>query len=219
MTLTVRFTLLALGLVASAALAGGRSTGRPGQEPVRRWNFDQDKPGAIALGWTNVTGTWHVVADGSAPSAPNTLAQVSSDHVGSFFNLAIADTPALKDVTLSVRSKAEVGKIDQGGGLVWRYRDHKNYYVARHNNLEKNYRLYKVVDGTRTRFGTADIDLAAGTWHELKVTMNGKRIECWLDGKRLIEAEDETFPEAGQVGLWSKADAQTHFDDFAAAGR
>ena len=91
--------------------------------------------------------------------------------------------------------------------------------MARHNNLEKNYRLYKVVDGTRTRFGTADLDSPAGTWHELKVTMTGNRIECWLDGKRLIEAQDDTFPEAGGVGLWSKADAQSHFDNFTVTGR
>jgi hypothetical protein len=215
----VRLALITCSVVASAAVAGAGAARRPVQEVARQWNFDQDKPGAIALGWTNMTGTWHVVADGTAPSAPNTLAQVSNDHVGSYFNLAIADTPPLKDVTVSVRSKAEVGKIDQGGGLVWRYRDHKNYYVARHNNLEKNYRLYKVVDGTRTRFGTADLDLAAGTWHELKVTMSGNRIECWLDGKRLIEAQDDTFPEAGGVGLWSKADAQSHFDNFTVTGR
>src|SRR6185312_9085510 len=118
-----------------------------------------------------------------------------------------------KDVDLSVRLKAVAGETDQGGGLVWRAKDAQNYYLARYNPLEDNYRLYKVIDGKRTMFLNADIKHSAG-WHDLRVTMNGKRIECYYDGKKYLEYEDESLPEAGRIGLWTKADAQSQFDDL-----
>src|SRR5690242_6172328 len=90
---------------------------------VQSWNFDKEAPGKIAAGWTNASGAWQVVADPTAPSKPNVLAQVSSNHSGSYFNVAVADQPSLKDVTISVRSRGVAGREDQGGGLVWRYRD------------------------------------------------------------------------------------------------
>src|SRR5947209_3169202 len=117
--------------------------------PVQSWNFDKDTPGKIAAGWNNASGTWEVVADPTATSKPYVLAQVSSNHSGSYFNVAVAHEPSLKDVTISVRSRAVAGREDQGGGVVWRYRDLKNYYIARQNNLEDNYRVYKVVNGQR----------------------------------------------------------------------
>src|SRR2546425_664229 len=92
------------------------------------WNFDKEAPGKIAAGWTNATGTWEVVADPTAASKPNVLAQVSSNHSGSYFNVAVANEPSLKDVSLAVRSMGVAGREDQGGGLVWRFRDIKNYY-------------------------------------------------------------------------------------------
>ncbi len=111
--------------------------------------------------------------------------------------------------------KAVRGKIDQGGGLVWRYQDAKNYYVARMNPLESNYRVYKVVDGKRTQLGTKeDVKIPAGEWHVLKIEQTGEQIECWLDGKKYLEVKDDTFTKAGRVGLWTKADAQTRFDDL-----
>jgi hypothetical protein len=110
------------------------------------------------------------------------------------------------------------GKTDQGGGLVWRYVDADNYYIARMNPLESNYRLYKVVNGKRTQLVTKeDLKVPVGQWHVLAVTMKGDQIECSLDGKKYLEAKDSTFPMAGKVGLWTKADAQTNFDDFSVA--
>ncbi len=110
------------------------------------------------------------------------------------------------------------GKEDQGGGLVWRFRDLKNYYIARHNPLEKNYRVYKVVDGRRTQLASADVEAPTEVWHEMKVTMKGPLIQCYLDSKVHLTVEDQTFKEQERLGLWTKADTRTQFDDLSAEG-
>jgi hypothetical protein len=109
----------------------------------------------------------------------------------------------------------DAGETDQGGGFVWRYRDADNYYVARYNPLENNYRFYKVVGGKRTQLATKEgVKAPAGSWHTLAVKMTGDRVECYLNDKLHLETKDATFAEPGKVGLWTKADAQTHFDLF-----
>jgi hypothetical protein len=99
----------------------------------------------------------------------------------------------------------------------WRYRDANNYYVCRMNPLESNFRLYKVVDGKRGQLATSDVamKIPLNQWHEMRVIHEGKRIRCFLDGALRLEAEDATFGDAGNVGLWTKADAVTRFDDLA----
>lgn len=174
----------------------------------RTWTFDDETTGQIAKGFTNEVGEWKV-----APSDKgNALAQ-SAKNANSVFNLALAGDTDAKDVDLSVRMKAIAGETDRGGGLVWRARDGKNYYLARYNPLEDNYRLYKVVNGKRTLIQNADIQHSDG-WHTLRVEMEGDHIECYYDGKKYLDAKDTTFTEAGKIGLWSKADAQSHFDDL-----
>jgi hypothetical protein len=215
---------IAAGLIALAAIASGSYGFSEGAVPsksaaAKTWSFDQDKTGAIAAGWTNVTGTWRVVEDTTAPSGGKVLAQVSNNHTGGYFNVAVAHTPEYKDAELSVKSKAVAGNEDQGGGLVWRFKDIKNYYIARQNNLEDNYRVYKVVDGRRIQLETADVKAPTGTWHQLMVTMTGNHIQCFFDGKKYLDVNDDTFKDAGKVGLWSKADAQTHFVDFRVRGK
>jgi hypothetical protein len=118
-----------------------------------------------------------------------------------------------EDLELSVKMKAIAGKEDRGGGLIWRAKDSKNYYVARFNPLEGNYRLYKVDKGKRTLLKSADVKQTDG-WHTLTITMKGHFIQCDYDGKKVLEAKDSTFQSAGQIGLWTKADAQSHFDDL-----
>ncbi|MBI4584353.1 MAG: DUF1080 domain-containing protein [Planctomycetes bacterium] len=181
--------------------------------PEKKWNFDGDQARETPKGFTSAAGEWKVAADASAPSKPNVLAQ-SARNKGSTFNLVLIDA-ACKDVKLSVQMKAVAGGEDQGGGLVWRAKDSKNYYVARYNPLESNYRVYKVVDGKRTTLQSADIPAAAG-WHTLKIEMEGNHIECYFDGKKHLDVKDDAFKEAGKIGLWTKADAQTHFDDLKA---
>jgi hypothetical protein len=112
-----------------------------------------------------------------------------------------------------VKLRAVAGEIDRGGGLVWRAKDSKNYYIARYNSLEDNFRVYKVQDGKRTMFRGEKVP-GDEKWHTLRVTMAGPKITCFFDGKQYLEAEDATFAGAGMIGLWSKADAQSYFDDL-----
>lgn len=184
---------------------------------VRLWSFDADKAGAIAKGFTNEVGEWKVVADDTAPSKPNALAQSAKSDRPTFNVTLISDTH-YKDVDISVKMKSVAGQIDQGGGVVWRAKDAKNYYVARYNPLEDNYRVYKVENGRRTQLQNADIKHSDG-WHTLRVTMQGDHIECYYDGKKYLDHKDSTFKDAGKIGLWTKADAQTHFDDLTVSGK
>jgi len=181
------------------------------------FNFDADKAGEAPKGWQAAVGTWKVAADETAPSKPNVLAQ-SAAGPNAQFNVALATDTSLKDLDLAVKMKAVSGEIDQGGGPVWRARDAKNYYVCRWNPLEDNFRLYKVVEGKRTQLANADLKAEPG-WRTIRVTMKGEQIECYLDGKKVVEAKDDTFKDAGKVGLWTKADAATHFDDLTVSGK
>lgn len=181
------------------------------------WNFDADKVGVIAKGFTNEVGKWEVVADDTAPSKPNVLAQMAKS-AGAAFNLTLASDTNYKELDITVKMKAIAGSADQGGGIVWRAKDAKNYYVARYNPLEDNYRLYHVVNGQRSELKSANIPHTQG-WQTLRVTMTGDHIECYYAGKKYMDAKDSTLKEPGKIGLWTKADAQTQFDDLAVSGR
>jgi hypothetical protein len=158
---------------------------------------------------------WRVVEDATAPGG-KALAQTSAEGPQRLFNLCIAEKSSFRDLDISVKFKAVAGRIDQGGGLVWRYKDPGNYYLARMNPLENNYRVYKVVGGKRTQLATADLTAAAG-WHTLRVVHEGNHIVCQFDGKPFLDVKDDTFREAGRIGLWTKADAQTRFADLRAS--
>ncbi len=196
------------------------------EEKVRSFKFDKASVGQVPAGWTVAkTGKgegskWQVVADDTAPSRSGVaLAQVA-ESPNAVFNLCVAKDTNFKDGTLGVAFKAIKGKNDQGGGLVWRYQDPNNYYVARMNPLEDNYRVYKVVAGKRIQLGTKEnLPIKAGEWHHLKVTMTGDHIQCFLDGKKMLDAKGDAIKGAGKVGLWSKSDAQTHFDEFTVSGK
>ena len=175
----------------------------------RVWTFEDDQVGAIAKGFTNEVGEWKVV---STPEG-KVLAQTAKNP-NSVFNITLVNDTNVKDVDISVRMKAIAGEYDQGGGLVWRARDAKNYYVARNNPRGSgSYNVYKVVDGKRSMFKGVPLKRTEG-WHTLRVVMTGDHIECYHDGKKYLDVHDSTFPEAGKIGLWSKSDAQTQFDDL-----
>ena len=187
------------------------------QAQPRIWNFDADRAGVIATKFTNDVGDWKVVADNDAPSKPNALAQLARSS-GPTFNIALAGDTIYKDVDISVSMKAIAGNTDQGGGVVWRAKDARNYYIARYNPLEDNYRVYKVQDGRRSELQSANIQKSPG-WHILRITMVGDHIECYYDGRKYLDVKDRTFDAAGKIGLWTKADAQTHFDNLTASGK
>ncbi len=193
-------------------------------EPAaKRWIFEDAKAGELPKGWTAAkTGTgpgsvWKVVEDSSAPKGPKVLAQTSSEGPIPLFNLCVADDTSYTDVDLSVSLKPREGDKDQGGGLVWRYKDADNYYVARVNPLEDNFRAYKVVAGKRAQLGSAEVEAAAGKWHTIRIVHKGDQIQCYLNGKLHLDAKDATFKDAGKIGLWTKADAVTSFDDLSVA--
>jgi hypothetical protein len=187
------------------------------QTQARSWKFDQERVGVISPTFTNDVGDWKVAADNDAPSKPNVLAQLARSSSPTF-NIALAGDTNYKDVDVSVSMKAVAGNTDQGGGLVWRAKDVRNYYIARYNPLEDNYRVYKVQDGRRTELQSANVRKSPG-WHVLRITMVGDRIECYYDSRKYLDVKDTTFPGSGKIGLWTKADAQTHFDNLSVSGK
>ncbi|MBI3468080.1 MAG: DUF1080 domain-containing protein [Planctomycetes bacterium] len=196
-------------VLAAAAMAAEAAEPKP-------LAFADAEVGKLPPGWSAAkTGmgdgsVWKVVEDQSAPGG-KALAQTSASGPNPLFNVCVADDTSYTDVDLKVAFKAVAGKIDQGGGPVWRYRNADNYYIARANPLENNYRVYKVVDGKRTQLGTADVNTPANTWHTLRIVHKGNQIQCYLNDKLHLEVTDDTFKNAGKVGLWTKADAQTYF--------
>src|SRR5205085_9116416 len=167
-----------------------------------------------ALTGEGAKGEWVVKADQSAPSQPNVLAQLSDDRTDYRFPLAIADDGSFQDLELSVKFRVVSGKTDRAAGLVFRLKDANHYYIVRANALENNYRLYHVVAGRREQFAAVNVNVSSGEWHELRVECVGNKITCYYDGEKKIEATDDTFKEAGKVGLWTKADSVTYFDDL-----
>jgi hypothetical protein len=192
----------------------------------RSFRFGKDDVDKVPSGWkADKTGkgdgsVWKVVPDKTAPSQAGYVLAQTAEGPNALFNLCVADDTKYQDVEAGVAFKAMRGQKDQGGGIVWRYQDANNYYIARMNPLEDNYRVYKVVDGKRMQLATQEgAKIPAGEWHTLKIKMTGEQIECYLDGKKMLEARDATFKNAGKVGIWTKADAQTYFDDFKVSGK
>ena len=192
------------------------------QTGERVWNFDKDAAGKAPQGFTSALtgqgtiGEWTVMKDATAPSPPNVLAQTSQDKTDYRFALAIAEGTNYKDLALSVKFKAISGKVDQGAGLIFRLRDKDNYYIVRANALEDNFRLYHVVKGRRVQFAGANFKVISQEWHEIKVEARGDEFKCYYDRQLKFTAKDETFKDAGKVGLWTKADSVIYFDDLAA---
>jgi len=177
------------------------------------WGFGNEAVGTTPDGFTVATGRWEVALDATRGDHDLVLGQVETS-ANDVFNVVLVDGTNFGDLDVFVHLKSVSGEVDQGGGVVWRAQDSRNYYIARYNPLEDNVRAYQVSDGRRTMIESASPRLDHEAWHTLRVTMVGDHIECFLDGQRYIDSRDTTFTEAGQVGLWTKADAQTLFDDL-----
>ena len=188
------------------------------------WDFESDTPGALPAGWRLGTtnpgdgeAEWAVV-ESTDPNAPGkAFAVTSSTNTGQAYNVAVAEDSVYDHVDLSVRVRADAGEEDQGGGPIWRCIDPNNYYICRFNPLEENFRVYKVINGKRTQLESTPEFTGAGEWVTIRVRMVGDAIECYIDGVLALEATDETLPGPGKIGLWTKADAATSFDDLTAA--
>jgi hypothetical protein len=151
-----------------------------------------------------------VEADPTAPSAPQVLRQSGSGS----FPWCVKTDASLDDGQVEVKFKPLAGKQDQAGGVVWRWKDGDNYYVARANALENNVSLYYTENGRRNTLKYVDAPVPANTWHTLRVEFSGGRIRVSLNGKLYIELDDAHIKGAGAVGVWTKADSVTAFDDF-----
>jgi len=191
-----------------------------------RETFDQSTE--LPQGWqSGITGQgsakWEVVPEQSAPSKPNILRQSGE----ATFAWAAKMDAAIKDGFVEVKIKPVSGHEDQAGGIIWRTKNANNYYVVRANALEGNVVLYKTVEGKRSSlpvkgrmFGYGvDAKVPSGKWSTLRVEFSGKLFTVFFNGKRLFEVEDETFQDAGGVGVWTKADSVTLFDDFIFGGK
>jgi hypothetical protein len=177
--------------------------------------FDTDVRGRLPAGWiAGVTGRgkshWAVEADPRAPSAPNVLKQSGTGD----FPWCVKKDVSLVDGFVEVRFKSIAGRDDQAGGVVWRWKDGDNYYVARANALENNVSLYYTERGRRITIKYGDAPVAPNEWHTLRVDFHGTRIRVALDGKSYIELDDMHVAGPGAVGVWTKADSVTAFDDF-----
>jgi hypothetical protein len=159
-------------------------------------------------------GRWLVKAEKDAPSGVNVLAQTDIDATSYRFPVAVVDSISVQNFRLAVRCKPISGKVDQACGVVFRYRDENNYYVVRANALEDNVRFYNMIAGKRSELASWSGPVNSGSWHELSVTAKGDLFEISWDGKKVIEARDKTFSEPGKIGLWTKADSVTYFDDL-----
>jgi hypothetical protein len=202
-------------LLLSALLLPASTTARPPTPNPIRIDFDAfpaDKPPpgfTTEVTGPGAPGVWVVRQDNGG-----VLVQTSTDKTAARFPLCVYEGLLTHDVVVSTRFKALSGAVDQAAGLVVRFKDKDNYYVVRANALEDNVRLYKVVRGKREQFAGSDVKVTAGVWHTLRLSLKHDAFEVWLDGQRLFAAHDSTHEEGGEVGLWTKADSVTAFDDL-----
>ena len=181
------------------------------------FDFDNDNKvqDILRIGKTGLgaESDWSLLGDPEAPSPPNVLAQTTSEEVNFHFPYVVFAGDHLRDVDVTVQFKAISGRIDQAAGIIFRFVDSNNYYVLRANALENNLVLFKFVDGERPFIASASVQIAQGEWHSVRTVVVGECIRGYLDDTLLIETEDSTFKE-GLIGLWTKADSVTYFDNL-----
>ena len=182
-------------------------------------DFEKTSVGQLPDGWIGgVTGggspKWSIEADTTASSQPNVLKQSGEGT----YPWCVKKNVSLKDGYVEVKFKPISGSEDQAGGIVWRWQDGDNYYITRANALEDNVTIYHTVKGSRRAFKNVSMKVASNEWHTLRVDFQGNQFKVTFDGKVAIEATDDTFKEAGAVGVWTKADSITLFDDFSFEG-
>ena len=202
---------------AGAALAAESQDGAK----VTRYDFDKEGAAKPPSGFTFARtknlgrpGKWLVEAQKDAPSGGKALGQFDNDDTNARYALAVTQATFPPDVKVSVKCKAVSGETDQACGVVFRYQDENNYYVTRSNVLEDNVRLYHVKDGERTQFASWDGKVPGKAWNQLTAEAKGDTLRVHFNGQKIIEAKDQTFAAGGKVGLWTKADSITYFDDL-----
>jgi hypothetical protein len=191
-------------------------------KPTKTWSFDDLAAGAMPPEFDPVqTGekvdppaTWAVVADAEAPSPPNAFGVTKTTGVNKTFNTGLIKGTSYKDLEISVMLRPTSGANNQGGGVMFRAKGVDDHYIARWNPVENNFRIYALLGGARVDIAAAPLELDPKVWHNLRVTAVGDRIECFVDDKPIVQANDKSLPDAGMIGLWTKGDAATLFDDL-----
>jgi hypothetical protein len=213
---------------AASPSASASASAAPSAAPRRTaaaattYGFEDDAVGAALAGFTSArtgggrVGTWVVRAEPGAPSGANVVAQTDADPTDARYPILFAKAPVLADVAVSVRCKPISGKVDQACGLVCRLKDANNYYLTRANALENNVRLYAVEGGKRRQLASYDGPVTRGQWHTFSMICQGDTLTVTWDGAKVLTQQDSTFRDAGNVGLWTKADSVTSFDDLVA---
>lgn len=197
------------------------------------FDFEKDQAGKTPAGFTEaLTGgggpvQWRVQEVDDAPSGGKVVAQLSDDRTNARYPQLVRDDFTARDVDVSVRFKTISGEVDASGGLVFRYRDKGNFYVVRANSLEGNVVAYKTENGKRSNIGVkgkgdaygVKVEVPHRKWNTLRVIARGRLFAIYLNDRKVFEVENDTFTGAGKVGLWTKADAVTQFDDLSAASQ
>jgi hypothetical protein len=159
---------------------------------------------------------WLVKKAPDAPSGGQVLMQCDNDDTNHRYPCVLSTAGRYADVRVEVKGKGISGDRDRSFGVIARAIDEKNYYLARCNTVNENVRLYHFIDGNRTELAEWEGPAAPGVWHSLALEVKGDKLTVFFNGKKVIEHQDGVFPGAGRVGLWTKAEAISQFDDFAA---
>jgi hypothetical protein len=214
-------TLIVVSFIASLQLALGTVVAQAETDsPALVWNFDREQPDTLPSEFSIGTlfdgrpaGDWQVLATDRAKSPPHVFAQVMAKGAEHAYKVVLIQGTAATDLDLRVSFLPISGKADMGGGLIWRATDDRNYYLTRANPLEQNIRVYRVVKGVRHMLENFDQTIDVRQWHTLRVTHQGCRVNIFYDDKQVFDLCDKTFRD-GIIGLWTKSDAVTYFDDL-----
>ena len=206
-------------LIASIVLHALLLQAEPEQQS-QAWTFDNDALGALPSRFVVGTlfdgrpaGDWKVLQKTDAPSPPHVLGQLQGKGAEHAYKVVLVEGSTASDLELEVSLLAVDGKADMGGGLIWRAADDRNYYLTRANPLEQNIRIYRVVKGVRQLLNNFDQIIDVRQWHQLRLTMRGCQVQVFFDKKKVFDLCDKTFTD-GRIGLWTKSDATTYFDDL-----
>jgi len=213
--------LIVVSFIASLQLALGEVVAQAETaSPALVWNFDREQPGVLPSQFSIGTlfdgrpaGDWQVLATERAKSHPHVLAQLMAKGAEHAYKVVLIKEIIASDLNLEVSFLPIQGQADMGGGLIWRAADDRNYYLARANPLEQNIRVYRVVKGVRHLLQNFDQTIHVKQWHTLRITHQDCRVIIFYDGKQVFDLCDKTF-HAGMIGLWTKSDAVTYFDDL-----
>jgi hypothetical protein len=202
---------LAIGAVAAQAETAAHAPA---------WNFDREQPGTLPSEFSigtlfdgRAAGDWQVLATERAKSPPHVLAQLMAKGAEHAYKITLIKGIVASDLNLQVSFLPIQGQVDMGGGLIWRAADDRNYYLARANPLEQNIRVYRVENGIRHLLENFNQTIDVRQWHTLQVTHQGCHVNIFFDGRQVLDLCEKTF-QTGMIGLWTKSDAVTYFDDL-----